>query len=41
MPEDEMEKLLEETPSYAFFYESHSKATQTTLKRTADAKNGK
>lgn len=41
MPEDEMEKLLEEAPSYAFFYESDSKVTQTAPKRTADAKNGK
>lgn len=41
MPEDEMEKLLEETPSYAFFYQSDSKSTQITPKRVADAKNGK
>ncbi|MHA2233606.1 MAG: 3-methyl-2-oxobutanoate hydroxymethyltransferase [Candidatus Hodarchaeales archaeon] len=41
MPEGEMDRLLEETPSYAFFYESEAKISQSTPKRTADAKNGK
>ncbi|MFX0115563.1 MAG: 3-methyl-2-oxobutanoate hydroxymethyltransferase [Candidatus Hodarchaeota archaeon] len=41
MPEDELQKLREETSSYAFFYEAESKTPHTAAKRTADAKNGK
>ena len=41
MPKEEMDRLLEENPSYTFFYDPEPEVARSLPKRVADAKNGR